>query len=251
MKKILVIGASSEIAMACARRWLEVETEGVQFFLVGRSREKLTNCSEDLLARGATDVHASIFDLTDTASYADILNQAIANLGHIDIALIAHGSLPVQVECDQDVSLTEREFFINATSVICWLSALGKLMELKSMRGSTIAVITSVAGDRGRESNFLYGSAKAAVSTFCDGLRIRLGRCGIHVTDIRPGMVDTVMTKDLDLPQPLLADPDQVAQVIVKAIYAHREIVYAPKYWWCVMIVIRSIPRFIFKRLKL
>lgn len=250
-KNILIVGASSEIAMACARYWLHLEEGGVRFTLVGRSPVKLRHCADDLMARGADSVDIATLDFEDIGEYVAVFRRICAEMGRIDIALIAHGSLPVQGECEGDVELTAAEFFINATSVICCLTALGKLMENCSASGSSIAVITSVAGDRGRESNYLYGSAKAAISTFCDGLRIRLAHKNISVTDIRPGMVDTVMTRDLDLPAPLLATPEQVARVIVRAIRAKSSVVYAPRYWSLLMLVIRSIPEFIFGRLRL
>lgn len=237
--------------MACAREWLDVEAGCVKFYLVGRSSEKLACCTEDLLARGASVVYSATLDIADIASYAEVFEKACDVLKRIDVALIAHGSLPTQLDCEQSVCLTANEFLVNATSVICCLTALGGLMDKKSMKSSRIAVITSVAGDRGRESNYLYGSAKAAVSTFCDGLRIRLCRSDISVTDIRPGMVDTVMTKGLDLPQKLLATTDHVARDIVKAIKVRKSVVYTPKYWSLIMLVIRLIPRFLFRRINL
>ncbi len=251
MKRILIVGATSGIAMACARTWLEREGAGVEFYLVGRSVEKLAQCADDLSGRGAAGVTTVVADFADIGSYAGILDEALSSFERFDIALVAHGSLPDQDACSSSIELTAAEFEINATSAIAWLTALSIAMQSRAMSGSALAVISSVAGDRGRESNYLYGSAKAAVSTFCDGLRMRLAGHGIHVTDVRPGMVDTDMTRNMDLPGILVASPEEVAATIVRAIERKKAVVYAPGYWALIMLIIKLIPRSIFKRLKL
>ena len=141
------------------------------------------------------------------------------------------------------------EFMSNGTSAIALLTVLAN--ELERQRNGAIGVITSVAGDRGRPSNYLYGSAKAAVSVFCDGLRARLFKAGVSLTDIRPGFVATPMTQGLALPALLLAQPETVAKRIVAGIERKRDVLYAPAFWSVVMWVIRSIPRAVFKRIHL
>jgi len=246
MKRILIIGASSAIAGACARQWA---TQGASFFLVGRDPAKLEQVAADLLARGAAGAGVHLMDVADVAAHPAMLARCIESLQAIDIALIAHGTLPDQKACEQDPALALREFASNGSSTIALLTLLANCLE--QQRSGTLAVITSVAGDRGRPSNYLYGSAKAAVSTFCEGLRARLYKSGAHVIDIRPGFVDTPMTRGLPLPAPLVASPDTVARRIVAGIERRANVLYAPAFWALIMLVIRSIPRAIFNRLSL
>jgi decaprenylphospho-beta-D-erythro-pentofuranosid-2-ulose 2-reductase len=248
MKRILIVGATSAIATACARCWLTNDKD-VRFFLVGRNDEKLSQTAADLAARGAGAAHAFVADLTDVRRHAALVGAAVEALGGIDVALIAHGTLPHQTECEQDELLTLREFNTNGTSVLSVLTVIANAME--KQRAGTIAVITSVAGDRGRASNYVYGSAKAAVSAFCEGLRVRLFRSGVHVMEIRPGFVDTPMTKDLSLPKRLVADPASVARRIVAGVERRADVLYTPALWALIMTAIRLMPRAIFKRLKL
>lgn len=246
MKRILIIGATSAIAMACARLWAE---QGSEFFLVARNNEKLEQTAADLKARGAKAVTLHTMDATDFAAHPAMLDGCLAALSQIDIALIAHGTLPDQKACEQDAAVALQEFANNGTSVIALLTRLANQFEIQ--RCGTLAVISSVAGDRGRPSNYLYGTAKAAVSTFCEGLRARLFKVGVHVITIKPGFVDTPMTKSLALPAALVAKPEQVAQRIVKGIERKVGTLYAPGFWTLIMLIIRSIPQPIFKRLNL
>ena len=168
---------------------------------------------------------------------------------HVDIALIAHGTLPDQALCERDPQQAVREFTTNGLSVIALLTDLANRME--AQRSGCIAVISSVAGDRGRPSNYLYGSAKSAVSVFCSGLRARLFKSGVHVLTIKPGFVDTPMTQGLKLPKLLLATPDRVARDIVRAIDKRKDTLYTPWFWRYIMRVICSVPERLFKRLSL
>ncbi|WLG32700.1 SDR family oxidoreductase [Pseudomonas simiae] len=246
MKRILIIGATSAIATACARLWAE---QGSEFFLVARSAEKLAQISADLTARGAKTVTVYCMDATDYSSHDLMLESCILTLQQIDIALIAHGTLPDQKACEQDVSVALAEFSNNGTSVIALLSLLANHFE--TQRCGTLAVISSVAGDRGRPSNYLYGTAKAAVSTFCEGLRARMFKVGVHVITIKPGFVDTPMTQGLALPAALLATPEQVARLIVKGVKKQKDTLYVPGFWRFIMLIIKYIPGVIFKRLSL
>jgi len=248
MKKILIIGATSAIANACARQWVE-QFEHTQFFLVARNSEKLSQIADDISTRGAIAVHTHVLDIANIDAHSAMLNAAIKELEKIDIVLIAHGVLPDQVACEQDVSLAIKEFNINATSTIALLTLLAN--QLEKQHNGTLAVITSVAGDRGRSSNYLYASAKSAISIFCEGLRGRLFKSGVHVIDIRPGFVDTPMTAHLPLPAALVAKPDIVAARIVAGIKRKKDVLYAPAFWWLIMFIIRSIPSFVFKKMKM
>lgn len=246
MKRVLIIGATSAIATACARLWAE---QGSEFFLVARSPEKLQQTAADLQARGAKAVAVHCMDATDLAAYPGMLDSCLAAIQQIDVALIAHGTLPDQKACERDVTIAMQEFANNGTSVIALLTLLANQFE--SQRCGTLAVISSVAGDRGRPSNYLYGTAKAAVSTFCEGLRARLFKVGVHVLTIKPGFVDTPMTQGLPLPAALVAKPEQVAQRIIAGIERKASTLYAPGFWTLIMLIIRSIPQPVFKRLNL
>ncbi len=246
MKRILVIGATSAIATACCRLWAE---QGHEFFLVARDAEKLQQTAQDLEARGAKSVNSFTMDVLDTPQHALMLQQCISTHRQIDIALVAHGTLPDQTACEQDAELALQEFSINGSSVISLLSLLAEQFTLQ--RCGSLAVISSVAGDRGRPSNYLYGSAKAAVSAFCDGLHARLFKIGVHVITIKPGFVDTPMTQGLTLPKVLVVPPEYVAKQIVSAINNKKAVLYTPRFWALIMLIIRSIPNFIFKRLNL
>ena len=254
MKRYLVIGATSAIAQACCREWLqrnaaENSRDPVDFYLVGRAVDKLEQLGNDIRGRGARTVTTYAVDLADTQAHEGMLRAAAAKLGGIDVVLIAHGTLPDQDACQANSTVALREFEINGTATIALLTCLGNM--LKEQGHGTIAVITSVAGDRGRPSNYLYGSAKAAVSTFSEGLRARLFRSGVHVIDIRPGFVDTPMTQDLDLPQLLVSTPDQVAKRITSGIHRRKDVLYVPGFWALILWIIRRIPSSVFKRLSL
>ncbi|WP_426139796.1 SDR family oxidoreductase [Pseudomonas sp. DWP3-1-2] len=246
MKRVLIIGATSAIATACARLWA---SEGSDFFLVARNADKLEQTSADLKGRGAKAITLHEMDATDFAAHPAMLERCMLALGQIDVALIAHGTLPDQKVCERDVNVALQEFANNGTSVIALLTLLANQFELQ--RCGSLAVISSVAGDRGRPSNYLYGAAKAAVSTFSEGLQARLFKVGVHVLTIKPGFVDTPMTQGLSLPAALLAQPEQVAERIVAGIARKSPTLYTPGFWALIMLIIRAIPQPVFKRLNL
>jgi len=246
MRKILIIGATSAIAEAAARIFV---TRGDALFLVARNAEHLRAVVADLNIRGAARADSATLDVTDFAAHDALIEKAERDLGGIDIALIAHGTLSDQAQCEQSVDAMRREFDVNALSTLALLTALANRMEAR--RGGTLAVISSVAGDRGRQSNYVYGAAKAAVSTFLGGLRQRLAKSGVTVLTIKPGFVDTPMTAGIANKGALWAQPDRVAAGIVQAIDRGRNIVYLPWFWRWIMLVIRHIPEPLFKRLKL
>jgi short-subunit dehydrogenase len=166
----------------------------------------------------------------------------------MDVVLIAHGTLPDQKACEASFEHTRREFETNALSVMSLLTHVANYFE-REKRG-TIAVIASVAGDRGRQSNYVYGTAKGAVSLFMQGLRNRLAPAGVHVLTIKPGFVDTPMTSEFKKGL-LWAQPDRVARDIQRAIEKKKDIAYVPPFWRYIMWVIGAIPEFVFKRLRL
>lgn len=245
MKKILIIGATSAIAEATARVYAK---NGAQLYLLARNNERLQTMSLDLSVRGADSVEHATLDVNDIQSHQQHLKTALESLGHIDIALIAHGTLPDQQACEQNTELALNELQTNGISTVTLLSELANIFA--EQKQGTIAVISSPAGDRGRQSNYVYGAAKACVSVFAQGLRNRLFASGVNVLTIKPGFVDTPMTAEFKKGL-LWAQPEAVAKGIVKAIEKGKAQVYLPWFWLFIMTIILHIPETIFKRLKL
>jgi decaprenylphospho-beta-D-erythro-pentofuranosid-2-ulose 2-reductase len=245
MLNVLIIGATSAIAEATARCYA---ARGARLFLVARDPTRLADITADLRIRGAVDVGQATLDVNRFDAHAGVLDQAWLLLQSVDMVLIAHGTLPDQSACETSVETALAEFATNGTSTIALMTALAPRLE--AQRRGVLAVISSVAGDRGRQSNYLYGAAKAAVSTFASGMRQRLAKVGVSVLTIKPGFVDTPMTRDFRKGA-LWATPDAVARGIVHAVDRGRSVVYLPWFWWPIMLIIRHIPEFIFKRIRL
>lgn len=250
MKRILIIGATSAIAQHCARIWAR---DGAQFHLIARTLTHLEDIGLDLLARGTSTGRSAHYmdklDVLDQQSHESTLSKAFTTLGECDIVLIAHGILPDERQCADDPAEAIHQFNVNATATISL--AAHAATHLRKQGHGTLAVISSVAGDRGRPSNFHYGAAKAAVSTYCDGLRASLHGTGVNVVTIKPGMVATPMTAGMTLPKVLVASPERVARDIVNGIARGAATIYTPWWWRLVMLVIRLIPEAIFVRMKL
>ena len=245
MKKILIIGATSAIAEATARLWA---AQGHRLFLVGRDTERLSSMTADLRIRGAGSVDQLVQDLNDRDQHSSCIDAATRTLSGLDLVLIAHGTLGDQKAAEADFSETLRQLNTNAISVISLLTLIANQFE--KQRSGTIVVISSVAGDRGRQSNYVYGTAKAAVSTFLQGLRQRLYKSGVNVVTIKPGFVDTPMTAQFKKGL-LWAQPAAIARIIVSKSERSANVVYAPSFWWAIMTIIRWIPESLFKRLRL
>lgn len=245
MPNMLVIGATSAIAQAVTRRFA---AEGATLFLVARNQNKLNAVAEDMRVRGAQAVDTAVMDVLDYDHHLAVIQHVVERQGRMDVVLIAHGTLPDQKACEASFEHTHRAFETNAISVISLLTHLANYFE-QEKRG-TIAVIASVAGDRGRQSNYVYGAAKGAVSLFMQGLRNRLAPAGVHVLTIKPGFVDTPMTSEFEKGR-LWAQPDRVARDIQRAIEKKQDVAYVPPFWRYIMLVIGAIPEFIFKRLHL
>lgn len=245
MRKILIIGAASAIA----ERYARIEaTRGARFVLVGRDAARLQAIAEDLLVRGAAAAQVELLDVDQLDRHAIAIDAAHRLLGGIDVALVAHGTLPDQAACDADTAQALAAFTTNAVATISLMNLLARVFETQA--AGTLAVVSSVAGDRGRASNALYGSAKAAVSTYASGLRQRFGRSKVNVLTIKPGFVDTPMTRDFRK-GPLWASPEQVATGIARAIDRRRSVAYLPWFWWPLMRVITHLPESVFRRIRL
>jgi decaprenylphospho-beta-D-erythro-pentofuranosid-2-ulose 2-reductase len=245
MRRIFIFGAASAIAEATARRFA---AGGSRFFLAARDRTQLEVLADDLRVRGAVQVATAAADALDFDRHRALVNAAFEALGGLDTALIAHGTLPDQKSCEESFEAARRAFEINALGVMSLLTHLANRFE--AQRFGTIAVLGSVAGDRGRQSNYVYGAAKGAVSVFMQGLRNRLHRRGVHVLTIKPGWVITPMTAAF--PKGILwASPQRIASGIYTAIENKQDVVYLPWFWSPIMRLIRALPEPAFKRLKL
>jgi len=245
MRNILIIGANSGIAKECARLWA---SDGDKLFLVGRQAEALESLASDLRVRGASQIGLMALDLNRLDQHEKMILEAQSTLGGLDLCLIAHGTLSDQKACEKSVELSLQEISTNALSQISLLTHLANLFESK--KSGQLAVISSVAGDRGRASNYVYGSSKAMVSSFASGLRQRLACCNVSVLTIKPGFVDTAMTQHLKKGI-LWAQPKSVAKAIVKAVDQRRDVLYVPCFWWAIMRIVCAMPERVFKRLKL
>lgn len=245
MKRILILGASSAIAEHTARLFA---CRGDRLLLVARNAQRLKAISDDLKVRGAQDCDYRVADLSDTNEHTALVQDAIAQLGGIDVVLIAYGTLGNQKLCEQDFSAALRELQTNCLSVLSLLTLLANQMEQQGQ--GTLAVISSVAGDRGRQSNYVYGTAKGALSVFLQGLRNRLSRSNVQVLTVKPGFVDSPMTRDFDKGL-LWVKPDVIAEGIFKAIEKQKDVVYLPFFWRHIIFIIKLIPEKLFKRMSL
>lgn len=248
LNRVVIFGVTSAIAEQTARQLIQ---NGASIYCVGRNPDKLNRILADLKVRAGSDqtIAGTSVDLTDTHQHLAIIQQANEALGGLDAVLIAHGTLPDQKACEADVTLTLQEIETNALSVVSLLSLLANQFEAQGK--GVIAAISSVAGDRGRQSNYVYGAAKGMVSLFMQGLRNRLASKGVSVVTIKPGFVDSPMTASFDKSGPLWSKPEIIAKGIVNAMQKGKGEVYLPWFWFMIMQFIKHIPEAIFKRLSL
>lgn len=243
--KILILGATSKIAQETARCFAG---GGNDLFLVARDRTKLDAVAGDLRARGTGKIESAVLDLAETARHAALIESAAKALGGLDAALIAHGTLSDQAACQADFVAAEQELKTNLLSPVSLCTVLANFFEAQG--SGTLAVIASVAGDRGRQSNYVYGCAKGGLAIFLQGLRNRLAAKNVSVITIKPGFVDTPMTASIKK-NALFASPKKVGKRIARAMEKGANEIYVPFFWRGIMAVIKSIPEPIFKKLKL
>jgi len=242
-KRILVLGATSGIAQACIRLWA---ARGDSLFLVARNADKLNAVAADASVRGAAHVDTTAADLDDTATHPALLAHAVNSLAGLDIAFIAFGVLGDSG--DHSFASAEAVLHTNLVAPVSAITWLGDYFAQRHV--GTLAVMSSVAGDRGRKSNYIYGASKAGLSAFVDGLRNRIDREGVRVMTIKPGPVRTAMTESMKGSEKF-ADVEKVAATLVKEIDKGTDVVYVPGIWRIIMTVVRAIPERIFKKMNL
>jgi len=247
LKKIVIIGANSSIAKECARIWSAKHP--VDFTLIGRNIDELNRLAQDLRTRNSKSVvTVQTTDFFDPNTIDPLIDDIFA-IKAVDIALITHGVLPDQIKCQESLKKTNDALEINGVSPLLFAEGFAKHMA-KANQG-TVAIISSVAGDRGRKSNYVYGAAKAMINTYVQGMQHRFAHTPIKIIVIKPGPTDTPMTAHLKAQGAKLASVNQVARTIVQGIDAGHPVIYAPGIWRFIMAVIMHIPNFIFNKLNL
>lgn len=247
MQRVVIIGATSAIAEHCARLW--VKNNHVNMVLVGRDLCKTERVATDLRVRSPRSNICTIeTDFLDPCAIRQLVDNLVSE-GPVHTVLIAHGSLPEQEVCEQDLTVCHEALEVNGISPVLFAEAFIGYMQ-KAGNGR-LAVIGSVAGDRGRKSNYVYGAAKGLITRYVQGLQHRLANTGVKVILIKPGPTDTPMTAHLKQQGSGLASVENVAKLIVKGVHQGKPVIYAPFKWALIMLIIRHLPRFIFNRMNI
>jgi short-subunit dehydrogenase len=239
----IILGATSSMARAFAR---SVAADGALVLLGGRDLPELAALAADCTLRGARGAEALAFDARDPSGFPALIARMEAEEGELNAAVFV-GSMPPQSDIDADPSLIDGVVQDSFTGPARFLQLLAPAQEARG--GGTVVGVASVAGDRGRIGNYVYGSAKAGFATYLSGLRNRLTRAGGHVVTVKPGFVDTAMTWGLP-GMFLVATPEKVAGDIMKAVRKKRNVIYTPFFWRFIMLIIIHVPEFIFKKMK-
>ena len=246
IKRIAIIGATSSIAEQCARIW--AQQDSVELILVGRSQKKLEVVSADLLVRSPnTKIELVTTDFIDPNAIQKTVDSLFA-VSRIDIALIAHGTLPEQQDCQNNLALNFNTLEINGISPVLYAEAFAQHMAKLNL--GSIGIIGSVAGDRGRKSNYVYGSAKGLVTRYAQGLQHRFAGTGVSITLIKPGPTNTPMTAAMKGSEKF-ASPEEVAKIITSGIESKKAVIYTPAKWQFIMMAIRHLPSFIFNKMNI
>lgn len=246
--RILIVGGTSTIAEHCARVWLKQQS--CELILLGRDHDKLQRVINDLKVRNPhADIQLQLVNFLDTDAIQTCI-QTLNRQAALDIALIAHGNLPNQEQCQIDLVQCQQSIEVNAISPVLFTEAIAQCM-IERNHGK-LAVIGSVAGDRGRKSNYVYGASKALIDTYLQGLQHRLALINSNVTAtlIKPGPTATPMTAGIT-GKGKLASPENVARDIVSAINIGKTTIYTPKKWKIIMMIIRNLPFFIFRKMDI
>ena len=243
---ILIVGATSTIARCAAG---ELAARGARLHLAARDEAEAGRIGQDFEVRCGTEVSVSPFEATEYEEHERILDSATEAMGGLDGLLVAIGMLGDQSRAETDHDHLRDLIEINYGAPASLIGTAARRFEEQG--NGWIAALSSVAGDRGRPSNYAYGSAKAGLTAFLEGLRGRLHGSGVHVLTVKPGPTDTKMTFGMDDPPPLMAEPERVAKRIVWAIEKEKDLCYAPPIWRYIMAAVRLVPSPVFKKLDL
>lgn len=249
MKRTIIFGATSAIATEYAKIALE---RGDKLGLISRNESKLDALVTDLSVRFNLSENSIIHQTTDFLDNEAVQNSflsIIQKMGGIDQVLVAHGTLPNQELLESEIQQVEYNHQVNYLSVVA-ICEIAATTFLKNKKEGQISVISSVAGDRGKTSNYFYCASKGALTIYLQGLRGRLSSANIKVLTVKPGFVDTPMTHHMPK-GPLWASAQQIAKGIRSAEYKRKDVVYLPFFWWGIMLIIKSIPEKVFKKLDL
>lgn len=242
--RVLILGAGSGIAQAVARIYA---AEGASLLLAGRNEGRLGQIAADLSLRGAGRAETAVLDFL----HADVdssLRRFAETLGGLDHIIICYGTLGNQSRAEAELAEAEEIARVNYTSVASWTLAGARL--LKEQGRGSLVVLGSVAGDRGRRSNFVYGAAKAGIATLVQGLSHSLAGTAVRVVVVKPGPTDTAMTAGMKKGGPLWSTPEQVARIVRRAADKGGPIQYAPGRWRLIMGIIRMIPFRVFNKMN-
>jgi decaprenylphospho-beta-D-erythro-pentofuranosid-2-ulose 2-reductase len=244
--RVVVLGALSAIAIAAARIYAK---EGAAILLVARNQQRLNALAADLKARGAVRVETAAMDLEAEAMNAPVhMADWKRRLGGLDHVHVVYGYLGTQAQASASPSELARISASNYSSAVQWCEAAANIFR-EQKRGSLVAV-SSVAGDRGRQSNYAYGAAKGGLALYVQGLAHSLAPLGVRAVAVKPGFVDTPMTDGMKKGGPMWANPEQVARILRRAADKGGPIQYAPGKWRLVMMIVRSVPAFVFHKTK-
>ena len=244
---VIILGATSAMARAVADQLAE---KGTRLLLAGRDVAELQRLADDVRLRHGGVCEAAPFDAGDFASHVDFYASCVKQLDdRVDGVVWCVGDMPEQADAAADFAVAKRTIETNYTAAVSVLGIVAN--DFEARKAGWIAALGSVAGDRGRQSNYVYGSAKSALAAYLQGLRNRLHHAGVHVLTVKPGFVDTAMTWGLVTDSPLTVSPERAAATIVRALRRRKNIVYVPWRWRIIMAIIRAIPEWLFKRLRM
>lgn len=240
---VLILGANSDMALATARRYAQ---SGFNLYLASRNKEECERNAADIRLRFGVQAEATFFDAREFESHSAFYEALAVKPEGV---VVGFGFMSDQADAQQDFNLAKAMIETNYSGAVSILEVVAH--DFENREKGFIVGISSVAGDRGRQSNYIYGSTKAAFSTYLDGLRHRLFKSGVYVLTVKPGFVATKMTAGLDLPEKLTAKPDDVAEAIYQAVQKKRDTLYVKGLWRWIMLIIRNVPEFLFKKTQL
>ena len=245
VQRVIILGALSAVAQAVARRYAQ---QGARLVLAARRGDALSELTTDLTVRGAAEAKPVVLDLAQ-ADAGPALAEMVAALGGVDVVVLAYGALTDQTRAETDLAYAAEQLQLNFSSTALWSLAAARVLE--DQKAGALVVVGSVAGDRGRQSNYIYGAAKAGLAVLVQGIAHRLARGGARAVVVKPGFIDTPMTAHIPKGGPLWAKPDVIAAVIVKAARGGGPVVYAPWFWRFILLIIRCVPAPIFHKTRL